>query len=352
MKNDSDIQEAARKMAKAGASKGGVARAKSLTPEKRSEIARRAVAKRWERAGAPQIPQAFGVGDIVIGSHKIPCAVLETNEGPIRLITQEGFLHALGRARKAKGGQGASVVDDTPAFMAAQNLKAFIPEDIGGETIPIVFRVPSGVKAFGYRAELLPKVCEIFVEADRAGKVLPSQRHIAEKAYILLKGLARVGIAALIDEATGYQQVRDHNALQQILAKYLKDEWSKWTKRFPDSFYRELFRLKGIPYPPSDSGKKPQYVGHWTNDIVYSRLAPGLRAKLKELNPRTPSGNKSHKHHQFLTEDYGVPELSQHLHSVEALMRAAQDDKTFKIMLDRAFPKYGDTMPLENLDLE
>lgn len=350
MGDATSIQDAAREMSRRGASKGGIARAEALSAEERSDIARRAVTARWERSGLPQIPRAFGVGEIAIGPQKIPCAVLETGEGPVRLITQEGFLSALGRAKKAKGGQGASVVDDTPAFMAAQNLRPFIPADLEGSTTPVVFRVPSGTKAFGYRADLLPKVCEVFVEADRAGKILPSQKHIAEQAYILLKGLARVGIAALIDEATGYQEVRDRIALQRILDRYLKDEWSKWTKRFPDSFYRELFRLKGIPYPPSDSGRKPQFVGHWTNDIVYSRLAPGLRKRLKELNPRSPSGNRAHKDHQFLTEDYGVPELSQHLHSVEALMRAAADDKTFRVMLDRAFPKYGDTLPLENVD--
>lgn len=39
---------AAVELGKLGASKGGVARAKSLTSEKRSEIARRAAQKRWK----------------------------------------------------------------------------------------------------------------------------------------------------------------------------------------------------------------------------------------------------------------------------------------------------------------
>jgi hypothetical protein len=104
---------------------------------------------------------------------------------------------------------------------------------------------------------------------------------------------------ALIDEATGYQEVRDRNALQVILDKYLTDEWAKWTKTFPDDFYKELFRLKGIEYPPR-SGKKASYVGHWTNDVVYDRLVPGLKEELKKKNPVTGKGHRARKHHQHL----------------------------------------------------
>src|SRR3954470_16766925 len=41
------IREAAKKMGRRGGLKGGPARAKKLTAEKRSEIGRRAAAKRW-----------------------------------------------------------------------------------------------------------------------------------------------------------------------------------------------------------------------------------------------------------------------------------------------------------------
>lgn len=101
-----------------------------------------------------------------------------------------------------------------------------------------------------------------------------------------------------------------------FLSGYLKDEWSKWTKRFPNEFYKELFRLKGINFP-SAGNQKPSYVDHWTNDIVYSRLKPGLQKRLKELNPRTGSGNRARKHHQHLTDDLGVPELERHLVACE-----------------------------------
>lgn len=136
------------------------------------------------------------------------------------------------------------------------------------------------------------------------------QEHIVEQCKILLRGFAEVGITALVDEATGYQEVRDRLALQKILDKYITNEWAKWTKTFPDEFYKELFRLKCVRYPYGDKGNKPSYVGHWTNDVIYKRLAPGVLRELRENNPRRPSGSRQRKHHQHLTRDYGHPALS------------------------------------------
>lgn len=160
-----------------------------------------------------------------------------------------------------------------------------------------------------------------------------------------MRGLAHIGVVALVDEATGYQDIRDRVALQTILDRYIKDEWSKWTKRFPNDFYRELFRLKNIEFPRAGN-QRPAYVGHWTNDIVYSRLTPGLLKKLRDLNPRNEKGARARKHHQHLTDDLGVPELHQHLPNVIFLMKGCDTWEEFKPRLDRAATKFGDTMPL------
>jgi hypothetical protein len=197
----------------------------------------------------------------------------------------------------------------------------------------------------GYDAILLPTACEIWLAARQAGALQSQQLEKAMQAEILMRSLAKVAIIALVDEATGYQDIRDRVALQAILEKYIKDEWSKWTKRFPNEFYRELFRLKKIDFPQPGQ-QKPSYVGHWTNDIVYSRLTPGLQKRLKEINPRTASGSRARKHHQHLTEDLGVPELERHLSNVTFLMKTCDSWDEFKLKLDRAATKFGDTMPL------
>jgi len=203
-----------------------------------------------------------------------------------------------------------------------------------------------GGKAFGYRAELLPKVCEVYLKARDENVLLQPQLKFAKACDILMRGLAHVGIIALIDEATGYQEVRDRIALQKILDKYLTDEWAKWTRTFPDEYYRELFRLKNIPYPPITLNK-PMYVGHWTNDIIYSRLAPGVLQALKEKNPRLPTGYRARRHHQYLTRDFGHPELKDLLSNIIFLMKGCSDWQDFKNRLDKAQPKYGDTLLID-----
>jgi hypothetical protein len=51
---------------------------------------------------------------------------------------------------------------------------------------------------------------------------------------------ARVGIIALVDEATGYQEVRDHEALQEILKRYISEELLVWVRTFPMEFTTPL----------------------------------------------------------------------------------------------------------------
>jgi hypothetical protein len=210
----------------------------------------------------------------------------------------------------------------------------------------IEFKPLKGAKAFGYPAELLPAVCEVFLKARDARALVPQQYHIARQADVLMRALARVGIAALVDEATGYQEVRDRLALQKILEKYIMDEWAKWSRTFDPEFYQHLFRLKGIPYP-LDGTKKPSYVGHWTNDIVYKRLAPGVLEELRKKNPRNEeSGARPRKFHQHFTRDYGHPALKEHLSNVIFLMKTCASDAEFKRKLDIGAPKQGDTLSL------
>jgi hypothetical protein len=295
-----------------------------------------------------KVPEALFEGTLEIGEAKIPCAVLEDGT---RVLTQAGMQQALGRSRRPSGKSLA--VDQLPPFLAAQYLEPFIDDDLRRSTSPVVFKPlkgggRGGNRAYGYVAELLPKVCEVILQARDAGVLHPHQARFAIQADILMRGLAHVGIIALVDEATGFQEVRDRIALQKILEKYVTGEWSKWTKTFPDEFYIQLFRLKGVPYPPIESHKnwRPSYVGHWTNDIVYSRLAPGVLKELNRVNPRTDKGYRKRKQFQHMTPDYGTPALRAHLSNVIFLMRACRDWDDFKRRLETAAPRPGDTIPL------
>jgi len=69
------------------------------------------------------------------------------------------------------------------------------------------------------------------------------QQTIADQSRIVLGAVAKVGINALIDEATGYQKVRDEFELQKMLKAYISEETLEWQKTFHDSFYEQLYRL-------------------------------------------------------------------------------------------------------------
>lgn len=168
------------------------------------------------------------------------------------------------------------------------------------------------------------------------------QLEIASQCEMLTRAFAKLGIVALVDEATGYQEVRDKLALQAILDQYLTGERAKWVKTFPDDFYQEMFRLRGWDFDPA-SVKRPGVIGHLTNDIVYARLAPGVLDRLKEVNPKADGGRRKNRHHQFFTSDYGIPELKQHILNLIFFMKGSRDWGDFHRRLDQAAPKFGAT---------
>jgi hypothetical protein len=326
-----------------GKAKGGKAAAEKLTPEQRKERARNAAQSRW----SGNLPQASHEGEFPIGESMLACANLPDGT---RIITQATFLRAIGRSRSPKAGTGVlSTVDSLPFFLQANTLKPFISEELAMSTAPIFYRTKKGGKGVGYDATLLPKVAEVYLkyrdDCMARNKEIPNQyEHIVKAADVLMRGLAHIGIIALVDEATGYQEIRDKQALQAILDSFLRKELAAWAKRFPDEFYEHIFRLRGWEW----KGRKvnpPQILGYYTTDIVYERLAPHIVEELEKRNP-VENGKRKVKHHQWLTDDVGHPALAQHLYAIITLMRVSKTWEQFKQMLDFAHPKKGDNLQL------
>lgn len=308
---------------------------------------------------SPNVPSLFGVEEVVsgapneathkgnleIGSLSIPCAVLRDGN---RVLSENGIAGALGgRSGAAKRLKTAAAEDGAhvPVFLASQNLSQYLSDDLLSGPLKRIEYLAGGRRLYGYPAEALPEICNIWLQARADNALNPQQADRAQAAEILMRGLANLGIIALIDEATGYQDTRDRKALQAILDKYLKKEFAAWAKRFPDAFYREIFRLRGWSWNAM-SVARPGVVGRYTNDIVYQRLAPGILEELQKLNPTNEEGIRSRRHHQYLTDDVGHPALAQHLHAVIGLMRASANWDQFKSLLDRAFPKKGTQLEL------
>src|SRR5437870_1101225 len=146
-----DTSEHAKALSVMGAQKGGKARARSLTPEARREIARQAAEARW----GEDVPRAIHTGKLEIVGHIINCAVLENGT---RLLTQQTLLNALGHATKRRGRASKnrpSLLHGLPPFLAAENLQPFLTPEIRALTNLIVFRCEEG-KVYGYDARLLP----------------------------------------------------------------------------------------------------------------------------------------------------------------------------------------------------
>jgi P63C domain len=329
-----------------GRAKGGFARAKKLSKDARIEIAKQGARARWKEDDA-SIPTASHTGILRIGSLEIPCAVLDDER---RVITQLGFLRAIGRNRPAGGTSQGLAGEGLPTFLMPANLSPFISSDLRRASRPVVFRSPrgggkGGTRAFGYLAELLPAVCNVYLDARRNNALLGQQRHIAEACELLLLGLAENGIIGLVDEATGYQYFRAKDALQEVLNAFLKKELAAWAKRFPDEFYQHIYRLRGWTKGSTNGSAGPRVIGSYTKDIVYARLAPGIIEELERRNP-SEHGKRKSKHHQWLTEDVGHPALAQHLHAVVTLMRISKTWSQFMEFLDTAHPVRGDTLRL------
>jgi len=322
--------------------KGGNARAEKLTPEERSQIAQKAARARWEGGvsqaicGSPDHPLHIGDGDMEI---EIPCYVLENGK---RILYQGAMLKALGMSHGSAGRTGG---DRLAKFVTGNAIKPFMEANLQLVTEPIKFRTPSGNLAYGYDATILADICEAVLKARDQKLLQKQQEHIAAQCEMLVRGFARVGIIALVDEATGYQEFRARDALARILEAFVATELQPWIQTFPRDFYKELFRLRGLDYP-NDSVKRPKYFGHLTNDLVYKRIAPGVLDELKRITPCTELGRKKHKYFQRLTSNVGYPKLREHLGSVVAIMKLSGNWNDFVGKIDRLHPRLGETMIL------
>ena len=286
-------------------------------------------------AGAPDKP-------LVIGGIEIPCYVLEDET---RVLTQRGMQSGIGMGLSG-GDTKKDGVHRIAAFLHGKGINPYVSNDLTVcITNPVRFQPPSGgVSAYGYPASILVDICRAILAARAAGALQKQQLHIAQRCEIVILGLASVGINALVDEVTGYQEIRTKQALATILEKFIDKELQPWTKTFPFDFYEQIYRLKG--WQGAKGPKRPSVIGHYTNDIVYSRLAPGILDELKQLNPTLPSGARKNRHHQWFTPDVGHPRLKEHLAAVTAFMRAAPNWITFQRNLKRAFPKKGETQSM------
>lgn len=325
-------------------SKGGKARAEKLSPDERKAIAAAAAEARWgkERKGKGHVPKAeYGSPDrpLRIGDVEIPCYVLDDGR---TVLTQGGMLTALkmspGTATKGGG-------DRLTNFTSTKGISPYVSNNLREMiTNPIAFRA-QGSLAYGYEATILPELCDAVLIARERGAIHHQQEDIAKQCEILVRAFAKVGIIALVHEATGYQEYRDREMLQEILKRYISDDLLGWVRTFPMEFYKQVFRLKGWNW---NDGRMSPIMGSIVNDVVYARLAPGVLEELRKKNPVTEKGYREHKHFQYLTSNIGHPALMRHLHELIGMARpfATGDWDKYYDLINRTYPKINTTLLL------
>lgn len=282
-----------------------------------------------------------------LGELSIPCYVLEDGT---RVFSGRGIQKILGStATSGKWLEKFVNSDEISPYLAVK--KTGISSVLDKLSSPIKFYRPSAggsqSETYGYEVTLLIDICDAIISSSETGKF--NDESIIKNANIIIRAVAKVGIIALVDEATGYdkEKKRAKDELQKFLTQFLSDEASKWVKTFEDSFFEMIYKMRGWNW--NMTNKRPGVVGQWINNVVYERIAPLTLSTLNDKNPKNEKGYRKDKHHQFFTEDIGKPKLKEYLASVEALGRASNYNwDIFMELLDRAFPK----QPQKIIDIE
>ena len=228
------------------------------------------------------------------------------------------------------------------SFMGQNDLKPFIDEKLGKNIFnPLHFIRPGkwGKAAFWYEATLLPQICNMILSARESGKLkLHKYDKIVNQANTLIRAFATVGIIALVDEVTGFQEIREKDELQKILKAYISPALLPWSLMFPKEFYEEIYRLNWWVLDPK-AKTKYSVVGKYTNKYVYEQLPYGVLDKLKMTPPKSKAGNYLSKFHQWLTIDIWNPHLKTQIFTIIKLMKISRNWEDFKRNFAQAYPE-------------
>lgn len=325
-------------------SQGGHERARKLTTEQRREIALKAAQARWARIRDPNhLPEAVTDGVLTIGDVGLNVYVLKDRR---RLINKRAMARAL--RLKSEGGN---------AFMRTMSREG-VRSVLGEKLIekienPISFKGLKGDLADGYEAETLIEVCDALIQARNDEKLVKSQKFLAIQAEIIIRSAAKIGIIALIDEATGYID-KTKDEYRRLFDQFIRKEFRQWEKEFPNKFFDMVYRLYGLKRQKPDSNRHPQFFGHFIRRYIYFPLANSNGVILEELNERNPvvydGGGRKYKLFQYLSDNVGMPAFRQHLWQVVGIGEAATDRQQFERGFYRAFPEAAAKKASEQLD--
>ena len=320
-------------------SKGGTARALTLSKENRREIAKRAAQARWAKIKDPDgLPRASHQGSLPIGDVEIEVYNLFDKR---RVIAKAAMARALNL--KSEGGN---------AFLRTMTRKGVRSaiSDALWEKIekPVFFRLldtdaGAGGIADGYEATTLIEVCDALIQARNDGNLAPSQEFLGIQAEIIMRSSAKMGIIFLVDTATGYIEDAKREDYLKQWNSFVRSEFRAWEKEFPNQFADMIYKIYGLKRKNPNSFQHPQFFGWFTRKYIYHPLANSKGAILGLLDEANPvvysGGGRKYKLHQFLDEEIGIDALRQHLWQTIGIGNASRDKLDFERSFYRAFPE-------------
>ncbi len=319
-------------------SKGGKARSERLTDEEKTDIARRAAQARWgpKNEDLGVIPDATHAGFLKIGEVEIECYNLKNGK---RVIHKRGMAKALGM--KSEGGN---------AFMKTITRKgvgsAITPELQSQIDNPLIFKPINGDPGHGYEATFLIDICTAIMDAAAARKLKPNQMHLALQAEIIVRSAAKVGITALVDEATGYISDKRKEEYRELFQEFIRNEYGKYEKEFPQKLFDMIYRLYGLKRSKVNPHRHPQFFGKFIRKYIYQPLANSNGAILEMLDEKNPvvyvNGGRRYKMFQFLTEVVGMNALRAQFWQVVGIGGTCSTTQQFDRRFREAFPSPGD----------
>lgn len=270
----------------------------------------------------PRVPVAKWAGALPIGNGEVDIPAYVLDDGR-RVISRTGATNTL--TGKKGGGNLESYLNIGP-------LKPYLPDNLDDEMVE--FSLPEIVNKTvrGLPAETFLDVCTAYVRARNDGVLTTQRQHeIAVQAGMFLAACAKVGLIALIDEATGYQYARAEDALRLKLKLFLEDEMRKWEKTYPDQLWEEFGRLTGWK---GSVTQRPKYWGKLVMELVYDYLDPDVSEWLRANAPKPRHGQN---YHQWLSEQYGLGKLMEHLWMLVGMAAACQSMPELKHKMAERF---------------
>lgn len=305
-------------------SKGGLARAESLTDEQRAAIAKKGALARWgiKATHKGNFKDDFGID--------VECYVLDDDK-KTAVITQTGMGLAIGLSPRGNA---------FPRFLASRGMSEVVGAQLAEKlSKPIKFQWAGvgaqghpAVAVHGFDVTLLIDVCKAVIKAEEEGKLQFQQKHIARQAHIIINASAKAGIQNLVYKLAGYDATRQEAV--NAFKLFVREEAREYEKEFPDQLYQQWYRLYELPEPEKN---RPWKFKHLTVDQVYKPLAKSNGKILQLAQTQRATGQERHKRlHQFLSE-IGVKALRQHLGELIGIAKLSKDRADYENNVRKIF---------------